>query len=419
MNYKMLFRDATITFATQIITAISGIIIMTTISRSFGLESYGNYYEVKRVSDILWLFFLFGMTVSIPRNKSFIDKTIHVGAVEIAVLVFPIFSATVYLFFSENLMNLFLEDDKQELIFIINYLVVGMIIYATISSYLRALSNFKALSLYTIVNFSLIPLLPLFYTENIIEYLTEYTKYLLIVNIVFYFIIFMIFIINFSVFSNFILKINGIFSLFKYGILRLPGLFLASLVFTLPVIILSYIGTEKEIGSLGQLFQLFSIVSMPINALGLILLPNFSKIVAEGNIKSLKPFLLKGIKFLTVISLAISVVLMIFLSDILFLINGVRVEFENLILIRILIGMLVPYSIYNFLRNPIDAGNKFPFTTILIFYAFLISVILTIVLYFLLSLSGFESAVILVSSNLLILGLSSLHYTNKLYFNKA
>lgn len=419
MNYKLLFRDASLTLFTQIVTALSGMLIMLIISREFGLGSYGEYYIVKRVSDILWLFFLLGMTVSLPRNKAFIDKTKGKGSAEFSFVILPVLSTLLFLLLSDILMTLLLEDLKSTLGLIVSMLVIGMIFYATFVSYLRATSRFIVLNLNTFINFSIIPLIPFLFTNDTISYLKIYSLILLVFNLILYIVFSSILIAKYHPFKEIKWKVIGFLDFLKYGTLRLPGLFLASLIFTLPVTILNYLGSNEDIGALGQVFQLFSIISMPINALGIILLPNFSQVISEGNVSSLKAFLKKGIKFIFIVSTMIAMIIAIFIEEILYLINGEYIAFENLISIKILILTVIPYSIYNFLRNPIDAAHKTPFSTILVLFSFIISALICFVVYGLTELMNFELVIMFTSLNLFLLGIGSLFYTSKLYFKKV
>lgn len=400
MNYKLLLRDASLTLFTQIITAVSGVLVMFIISRKFGLESYGEFYLVKRVSDVLWLFFLLGMTVSIPRNKAFIDKTRSKGSAEFSFLVFPIISTFLYILFSNELLALFLKDLKNELDLIVSLLIIGMVFYSTVVSYLRAIAKFIILNINTFINFSIIPLIPLLYANNIISYLKIYSLVLLIFNVSIYIIISLVLLLKYHPFKQINEKIKGLMFFLKYGTLRLPGLFLASLIFTLPITILNYLGSTRDIGTLAQIFQLFGIISMPINALGIILLPNFSKIIAVGNSHSLNLFIKRGIKLTFITSSLIALTLSVFIEEIIYIINGVYIDFENLVLVKILIFTIVPYSIYNFLRNPIDAAHETPYSTILVLFSFILSTLSILVIYNFTKIFSFNLIVLFTTLNL-------------------
>jgi len=418
VNFKLLYKDAALTLLTQIITALSGVLIMFIISRGFGLDSYGEYYLVKRSSDVIWLFFLMGMTVSIPRNKAFFDKNHSKGSTEFSVLVLPLLSTILYILFSDLLMTFFLKDLKDELGLIVSMLVIGTIFYAILNSYLRAISKFILLNLNTLINFSVIPLTPLLFANDIITYLKIYSFLILLFNICYYIVLFFVISMKQHPFKKKKEKIVSFFGFLKYGILRLPGLFLASLIFTLPVLILNYLGSSEEIGSLGQVFQLFGIVSMPINALGIILLPNFSKVIAEGNRDSLQSFLNKGNRIIIIASTILALILVLSIEEVLYLINGEYIVHEKGIYIKVLILSIIPFSIYNFLRNPIDAAHETPYSTILVFASFIISAFISLIINFSFIISNFALITTFTSINLFLLGIGSLYFTYKLYFGK-
>lgn len=416
MNIKRIFRDAGLTLIVQGITALSGLFVMFFISRVFGQSGYGDYYLVKRISDVLWLFFLFGMTVSIPRNKAFIDLTDKKGSVGFTFVFFPLLVSLLFLVVSDSLIHLLVNDYfiRQA----IKVLVFGMIFYSVTISYLRAYSRFVLLNILTLLNFSIIPILPLITEKDIHSYLLVYADSIFWTNLVIYLTLSVRLYKKGDLFQDIKKKILGMIDLLRYGVMRLPGLFLGSLIFTLPVTLLNMYGTKEQVGALGQIFQMFSLMSMPINALGIILLPNFSQVLAKGDNQSLQRFLSKGLKLIFWASLIISLFLAVYVEEVLSLINGQLVMLNDSLLVNMLMLMLVPLSVYNFLRNPIDAASSFPYTTLLIIFSYLISLFFG-VLSIWINVDRVNSILFVTITNMLSLGVMSLFYVKKTLFQKG
>jgi O-antigen/teichoic acid export membrane protein len=415
MLNKKFFQDVLWTLITQIVVAISGVLVVYFVSRNFSTEEYGHVYLLKRVSDFTWLVLLFGATVSIPRNKVLIDK-IQRGVIESFILLLTPLSILLFILLSKSISLLFLSSLYAYYYTDFCFLVIGMIIFGITYAYLRSILSFKFANYIQIINYSLAPLLPLLFAENIKEYIMSFSLIIFFGNsLIFCFILVIIIKSIRKQKVNFNDNIRGYKQLIKYGLYRLPGLTIAGFIFTLPVTLLNWRGQGYEVGLLSQIFQIISIVNMPINSMGLILLPNTAKLIAENKLHEAKQDIRKLMKFTVLGSTIVAILIIIFSTTILTIVNGHTIEFKNIYYGFIFLG-IIPLNVYNLLRNPIDAISEKPYSTLIVLKSFFIAYLLAGFLFWI---GNIDSFFIILLSSLLVfklLGIFSIKRIAKLLY---
>lgn len=408
--------DLSWTLLTQITTAVVGVLTVYIVSRMFSTEEYGHFYLIKRVSDLTWLVLLAGTTVSIPRNKVFLDKA-NEGLIEkfifvlapVSILVFFICSKWISLFFLDSLHGQYYHS------FI--FMVIGLLLFGITYAYLRAGLAFKLSNTLQIVNYGLVPVLPLLFANRIVDYIYLYSQFLLAVNITAFTLITIINRNKIFCYEDFQTIKSGFIRILSYGILRLPGLLLAGLIFTAPVTFLNWMGMEKEVGLLGQIFQLLSIVNLPINSIGLVLLPNMAKLIAEKELHTAQVKLNQMMKTLQYLTIPLAILILLFSPKILTLINGYEILFSDIYYGFIFLG-IIPLSFYNLLRNPLDAISAKPYSTFVVSISIFISLGIGANLYFFTELNHFLLILTVCLVVFVLLGTFSILLTRRLYFFK-
>lgn len=366
-NFKF---DVILTFLVQILVAISNFVILFYITRYMGTEDYGEFYLIKRVSDLLWVSLLLGLTVSIPRN---IHKVNNIFSILITGVIVASVSILIIIFLPSHIISFFIGEIKFVSIF--KVLVISQIIFGIINSIQRGLEQFINYNVFNIINFIFNPLLSLYFSNDLYSYLYHLAYISLFTNI-------SIFLITTIIIckrqKECKINKNDTKYILKYGLSRIPGLVLASFIFTLPIFLMDLFNQHTLKGIVSQIFQMYSLVLLPINTLGTLILPKISKAIFTNDRQLYNKLYSKLFK-LNLIVVLTSILLLIVIPVILFLANNnYNFEYYHIIII---IGIL-PLAFYNLYRNPIDALSEKPITTYIVLFSFIISFILfTIVRY--------------------------------------
>jgi len=408
-----LIKVSTSVLIIQIFMALTNLIILFFISNNFGASGYGDYYLLKRAADILTLILLVGLTVSIPRNLAFYKKENSSDIIKVVVIVMPVITIVIIALLQSLILPLLIGELYNDFFLITILITFSFIIFNLINSYQRAIENFKSYNLYSFINYIFIPLFPLLLANTFLSYLYIYAVILTIFNFIVYIVVVFMFIRKGLLKSPTIFKLRYYDRLLRYGIKRFPGLVLASLIFTLPIITLNHFGMDYEKGILSQLIQLFSLIIMPINSVGTVILPRLSSIIADGQISKITKSLNRSIiLFITIVSI-VSITIYL-LSDIYFYLLNSTILSENYNYLKYIIFAIIPFSFYSLFKNPIDAGSEKALSTrvVLISYVFSFSV------FILLRMSNVEILVNIFFSMFTMffaLGISSFYYIYKIF----
>ncbi|RPF58293.1 oligosaccharide flippase family protein [Abyssicoccus albus] len=382
-------KDVILTILIQGLIAVSNLCILFLITRNFGTEDYGDFYLIKRMSDLFWVTLLFGLTVSVPRN---IYKVKYFENILIVSLSITLISSILVVIFPNKILNFFISENSY--IFQFKILIISQIIFGITNAIFRGLEKFIVFNILNVINFIISPLFAFTISDNIGEYIYNLAVVSLTINLM----------ISLSIISIFFLKNRNFnFNLFDikyivlYGFKRLPGLLIASFIFTLPIFVIDNFNIDEFKGYVSQIFQFYSFILLPINTLGTLLLPKISKTVHLNNKKEYTVFKEKLIyMYITIVSMGFIMCLFIPL-----ILNIINFNFNfSFSIIMIILG-IIPLSIYNLLRNPIDAITEKPWTSYIVICSFLISIILLVFMSYL----NFEKTIII---SIFILSLYSL-----------
>ncbi|TDM29922.1 hypothetical protein ETH98_04325 [Macrococcoides caseolyticum] len=360
-------KDAIVTLLVQGLVAISNFFILVYISREYGTESYGDFYLIKRFSDLFWVCLLIGLTVSIPRNIHKVNQ-ITVLYTSIAVLFISLF----LLFLDPiNLVDFFINENKYKLVFKI--FVASQMIFGLSNSIQRGMESFWKYNIFMFINFICIPLGSLIYSTNIESYIGNLAIGSIIVNTILASTLFARLIISNR---NENVDMKDIYFVISYGAKRLPGLFIASFIFTFPIFVIDSIGLVQLKGYVSQIFQLFSLILLPINTIGTLLLPKLSKSIFsydKTHYVSIYKIIMKFYAFICIGSIIVSVLI----PPIVYLINS---NFNYGVCITLISLGILPLSIYNLFRNFIDALSDKAWTTYIVLTSFLLAAFILYIL---------------------------------------
>jgi len=409
---KSIVKDFSISYLTQVSIGLTGIILMFYLTRNFGVEGYGEISVIKRSSELLWTFCLLGLTVSIPRNKSFIDK-IEKGYLEkIIVYILPILLVAGYLL-SSHLSFLLLGRLFDEYRYLFVVIVISSMIIGIVFAYFRATQEFLKANIIQTLAYSVAPLIPLFFSTTTYQYMTYFSYLLLGLSS-----LVLIYLIAVLKIRSYTLKIDNISVFFvqmrfllSYGIRRVPGIIAASLIFTLPLVMLNKYGTPIDVGYYSQFTNIMSVINLPVGSLGIVLLPRISNMINAIGIKQVSYYINKSkIIFLHVL-LWLGLFVVYFISEIISVISGYDVKLTNFDQLIVSSGIFV--VLYNLFRNPIDAASYNAYSTRNIFISIMNGLFSYLVLVNILSVTDAIKCAVAISY--FSLGIGSIILINKLY----
>lgn len=159
--------------------------------------------------------------------------------------------------------------------------------------------------------------------------------------------------------------------LLRYGIQRVPGDFILMALFALPATIVAHLRGIQEAGFVAFGTTVLSMIGAMFMPAGLVLLPKATFMFAEGSRKELLAHLRPLIGATVVVSLAVMLVIWIWIPDLLRLYLGLGYE-QMVSIVRVLAFGALPYSLYLLLRIVVDAYHEYGVTGLILLSGLLI-----------------------------------------------
>jgi O-antigen/teichoic acid export membrane protein len=347
-------KDYILTFITEITILGSGLLVYRLAANILGKEGFSEYALVRRTISFLLPALILGMGVAIPRYIGYSysnfkkANTYFIAGFIILFFVILIFSLLINLF-QKNFAFLFFGDSKYYyLIFPINIMLIGLIFHSVCYGYFRGnLSMIKA-NFLQLINMGIVPFLVFFLENNLKEIILLNGLIIILVSFIFLTMIL----------KNITFERNEIYTnlkeLMAYGIQRVPGDFGLSGLFSLPSTITAHISGVTIAGYVAFGTSLLNMVGAGFAPLGLILLPKASQLVANKDFKILKTYIIKILK-ITFILTVLGIVFFEIFADKIILIYLGTLNYDLLIITRIIIIASIGYTIYVVMRSIIDA----------------------------------------------------------------
>jgi O-antigen/teichoic acid export membrane protein len=350
-------KDYIITFATEFVVLISGILIFKLAANSLGADGFAAYSLCRRTLYVIYPVLLLGFGIGIPRFIAFACASSRSKSSDGYFLVGAIISGAVtatavFVFqaFSKGISFIFFGDKIYEyLILPMNLMIMGIVIHSLCYSYFRGKLDMMKANALQLINLGVVPVAVFFFFGRSITSILMLTGIAWIACASGFFIYIM---------TRLHPEPGNIRAqakeLVAYSLQRLPGDFGLAALVALPGTFAAHSAGLKEGGAVAFGYSLLSMVGTAFAPLGLILLPQASRMIANGDLHLVKAYSRK------ILALAIGftgfgiMVFEIFNKKIIRLYLGAEFIEVAAITRPILIGALA-YAIYVSVRSIIDA----------------------------------------------------------------
>ncbi len=313
------------------------------ITNNYGDTVYGRFSLTQTILEFLALLFSFGLTTAtvkftaskeffyngLPQNQ-FLKKTV-------IVLLFSSIVCSVGLFSIKNWFSTVVFEDKQLLPYLkyLSFFMVFIVFHAFFSEFLRGKGKFfqYALFRYALPNLGFLLFLVVFYQFQLKEE-TTILAYLI-----------SIFILSLVMLFYFPFKLLNTKTSFKYSELlavSFPMLFSSAFLFLsnwTDVFMLGKMVSKADLGVYNASYKLSLIALVVINAVNTVLAPKISKLYSENKLKAIGVEVQHATKLITIITLPMVIVLLVFRIPVLSLYGEAFVRGEY-VLIVVSLGLL-------------------------------------------------------------------------------
>jgi O-antigen/teichoic acid export membrane protein len=342
------------TFITEFTVLLSGLFIYRLVFNILGKEGFSEYALIKRTVSFIYPALVLGLGVGIPRFIAFNYKeikkanTYFISGFIISFFVVLIFFLIIN-FFSEYFSFLFFGDRKYySYVLPLSVLLIGLILHMLCYSYFRGNLLMRKANLLQLLNLGIIPIFVFIIWKNLWSIIFFNGIFVIIIS--FFFLVYIlkdIEIVRKQIFKN-------IKDLLYYSVQRIPADFGLSALLSLPATITAHISGVTIAGYVAFGTSLLNMVGAGFAPLGLILLPKASQLVANKDFKILKTYIIKILK-ITFILTVLGIAFFEIFADKIILIYLATLNYDLLIITRIIIIASICYTIYVVMRSIIDA----------------------------------------------------------------
>ena len=411
-------KDYIITFITEFIVLVSGILVYKFAADILGKEGFSEYALTRRTISLIHPALLMGLGVGIPRYIAYTSANANpknsdayfTAGTSTLIMVALTFTFILNLLKDKFAFLIFGSSNYNHLMFPISLMLFGIVLHAACYSYFRGrLLMLRANSL-QFINMGMIPLFVFMMGKNVHQVLLISGLLWITISI-----IYLIFIAKNLTFKG-INFFNHTKELLSYGLQRVPGDFGMAALLALPAFFTAHIAGVKEAGFVAFGISLLGIVGSAFAPIGIIFLPKASQIVASKDIGLLKNYVNKILKTTVSFTAIGTIIFLVFADKIINLYLGEG--FSDIVLIaRIIMIASIAYTVYISMRSVIDAYYVKAVNTINI----MISLLLFLSLSALTTLFGWGYINILVTFivSIFILGFLTLLETRKLVIKSS
>ncbi len=370
-------KDFILTFLTQIIVLISGLLVFKLAMVQFGDIGFSEFSIVKRNLAYLYTLILLGLGVAVPR---YIAKELgtkygnehHVFLSALSLMTFSLLITGIILFFFQSKISFLLFGDQSytKFLFPIFVSIVGLSLHSMVYAYYRGNMMFNHANFLQMINMGVVPLSVFFFAKNI-EEVFLYTGFMMsAISLAILIKIFLSQNFEFGTIKIFIPK------LFTYGIQRLPADFgLASLI-ALPAIFSAHTEGLVVAGYVAFSISLLSLSGQAVAPIGLIMLPKISHLLGEKNFIMIQYYVKKLFIFSIAVSITGTVIYQLFAKEILQLYLG-KIELDLITISKNIMWGALFYPFYVTMRSIVDAYYVRAYNTLSI----LVSLVVFLTLY--------------------------------------
>lgn len=361
-----LLKDLSITFVAQAVVLLSMTLTYGLVSRFGGMDELGAYTLVRRVVTSVQPTLLLGLAVALPRYIAAVaedncpKRGLYVLTGSLVMLASALlFTVVIRLSPGMAAELLFGSDDYQNLLLSLSVLLLGAAAHATAYSYYRGRLLMNAANLLQVVNLGVVPLVVVGILRS--KCADEILTMTGVANILVA-----------TAFSPLLVRDSlaacrraatlwselrcSLVELLRYGLPRVPGLLAASGLLVLGPVLAAHRATMREVAYLNVSQGLLQIMAAFVAPLGLVILPRFSHLLAQGKRHQVQEQLDTLLAASVHIAAFVVPQFFVFAGPLLALWLGPEgAEAERVV--RILAFALPFYLLYEVLRNPVDAGS--------------------------------------------------------------
>jgi O-antigen/teichoic acid export membrane protein len=369
-----------LTFITEMIVLIGGIISIRLAGQEFGTKGFGEYSIARRSMSLLAFPMLQGLGTSIPRYVALSyrkKKPINAKQISYFVTGFLLLAPFIFLFslisfLTPTIISKLFFGDSFYTYYTLPILLVtiGLCFNRVVYGYLRGLLSMKIANLFHLLSIGITPSLSIYLSSNkpAICILLMGLIWLTISIITTGF----LFIRDKELLKD--IKIsqikNNMRDLFVYGLPRIPGEFALFGLSALPTFIIAHKSGVEEAGLFSFGIALMQLVGSLFSTVGIILLPHISRKRANNEWQEIKDCVKMALSYsIFTASIIVTAFQWLLPNIVLFWMGN---EFLSAVSVsRWLLWGAIPYVIYSILRNPIDAITTYPYNSINIILIFI------------------------------------------------
>jgi O-antigen/teichoic acid export membrane protein len=350
-------KNYIITFATEFIVLVGGLLVYKLASNYFKESGFAEYALCRRSISFILPVIMLGIAVGLPRYISFLKKGVDKakeGTYFISGLVILfgmyLFCFALMLLLRSGVSYLMFGDEKfRYLIFPIGVTLGGLILHGACYSFFRGRLQMVEANILQLINLGIVPVVVFFAAHDIPSVLMFCGLGNIIVSFIF---LIYIFVTGLSFKRKYFKSCTR--DLVIYGIQRVPGDIGIAAFFSIPAFLTSHIAGIQVAGYVAFGVSMLNMAGAVFGPICLIVLPEAGRIISEKDFTRLKEYSDKILKWTLILTMSGLIIFEIFAE---FLINiYLGSNYRELIAISrvVLIGSL-GYTVYISLRSILDA----------------------------------------------------------------
>lgn len=350
-------KDLLLTFFTESIVLISGLLVYKFAANLVGKDAFSQYALCRRTVSLILPALTMGLTVGIPRYIAYASSNSRyqhrdnyfLAGISILFTSVLIFTGILNIFKSSFALLLFANAEYDNFIFPVSLMLIGLTLHAACYSYYRGRLFMVRANILQLLNSGVIPLIVFIFQPDIISVLSVTGLCWIVTSATALLLVFR----NLE-WHNTKSLISCAKELFTYGIQRVPGDFGMAALISLPAIITAHISGIKEAGYVAFGTTILNMTGAIFAPLGLVFLPKASQLIAGKNMSKLKDYIRKLALLTFLLTLAGLVSFEIFANVIIKIYLGET--FGELVLVaRIIMSGCLAYTFYVSMRSILDA----------------------------------------------------------------
>ncbi|HQE66780.1 MAG TPA: hypothetical protein PLE05_08090 [Bacillota bacterium] len=372
-------KDLLLTFFTESIVLISGLIVYKFAANLVGKDAFSQYALCRRTVSFFLPALLMGLTVGMPRYIAYANHNSEnkqpdyyfVAGISVLFINVFFFTGLLNIFSGQFAFLFFGNAEYYNLIFPISLMLIGLVLHSACYSYYRGKLLMVRANILQIINSGIIPILVFMCQADIIRILSVTGLSWVITSA-----IALILICKNLDWNKTLSLLPCGKELLKYGLQRVPGDFGMAALISLPAIMVAHMAGIKEAGYVAFGTTILNMTGALFAPFGLVLLPKASQLIASNNVAQLKEYILKLASFTFFLTAFGLIVFQVFADFIIKVYLGESFS-ELIVIARIFMLGSLATSFYVSMRSILDAYYTKAVNTINIIIALLFFLIST------------------------------------------